>query len=546
MNRYFRLVFYILISSVFVMGCRQGEDGKGNNETHDPELVLKSLVFNKEDLDISNLKDIKATVPNNKATVETKDVEATFNIADVKVNVKGEPVALEEGKETDVTIFVDAVKGKHKAYSQVIKVTRENANNPQPEDPTPVLQSMKIHEVPVVSGKVTVTNDKATVETKNVEATFNIADVKVTVKNEPVALKEGEETDVTITVPAVKGKYKAIADIVVKVTRESANNPQPEDPTPVLQSMKIHGVPVVSGKVTVTNDKATVETKNVEATFNIADVKVTVKNEPVALKEGEEVDVTISVPAVKGKYKAIADIVVKVTREEKDDPLPVLQSMKIHGVQVVSGKVTVPNDKATVETKNVEAVFDIADVTVSVKNEPVALEAGKETLITIEVPAVKGKHKALDIEVRVTREEKQDVKLKIDSIYMKEGEDDWGGGYDYKLYIPLKYQDATKYWEGKEPDNADEKVLAFKLKLNKADVDENKITARLFQGTPKGPTVVYETEKTNAPIKGKLDDGLLVFEFDHTNCKQISVKTYYKIEIFIDGISQISAYIKIK
>ena len=446
MNKYFRLVFYIFISSVFMIGCRQGENG----------------------------------------TREEKD------------------------------------------------------------DPLPVLQSMKIHGETVVNGKVTVPNNKATVTTGNVEAVFDIADVKVTVKNEPVALKEGEEVDVTISVPTVKGKYKAIADIVVKVTRKSANNPQPEDPLPVLQSMNIHGETVVNGKVIVPNDKATVEKGNVEATFDIADVAVTVKNEPVALKEGEEVDVTISVPAVKGKYKAIADIVVKVTREEKGDPLPVLQIMKIHGVPVVSGKVTVPNDKATVEKGNVEATFDIADVAVTVENEPVALEAGKETLITIEVPAVKGKHKALDIEVRVTREEKQDVKLKIDSIYMKEGEDNWGGGYDYKLYIPLKYQDATKYWEGKEPDNADEKVLAFKLKLNKADVDENKITARLFQGTPKGPTVVYETEKTKTPIKGKLDDGLFVFEFDHTNCKQISVKTYYKIEIFIDETSQISAFIKIK
>ena len=455
MNRYFRLVFYILISSVFVMGCRQGEDGKGNNETHDPELVLKSLVFDKKDLDISNLKNIKATVPSEKASVNAKDVEATFNIADVKVNVKGEPVALEEGKETDVTIFVDAVKGKHKAYSQVIKVTRESANNQQPEDPTPVLQSMKIHGVPVVSGKVTVPNDKEKVETKNVEAVFNIADVKVTVKNESVALEAGKETLVTISVPAVKGKYKAIADIVVKVTREKKTT-EPEDPTPVLQSMKIHKV------------------------------------------------------------------------------------------DVVGGMVTVPNDKEKVETKNVEAVFNIADITVSVKNEPVALEAGKETLITIEVPAVKGKHKALDIEVRVTREEKQDVKLTVDSIYMTNADVPWGDEYDYGLYIPLKYQDATKYWEGKEPDNADEKVLAFKLKLNKADVDENKITARLFQGTPKGPTVVYETEKTKAPIKGKLEDGLLIFEFNHTSCKQISVKPYYKIEIFIDETSQISAYIKIK
>ena len=541
MNEYFRLVFYIFISSVFMMGCRQGENGT-REEKDDPLPVLQSMKIHGE-----TVVNGKVTVPNNKATVETKNVEAVFDIADVKVTVKNEPVALKEGEEVDVTISVPAVKGKYKVIADiVVKVTRESANNPQPEDPTPVLQSMKIHGETVVNGKVTVPNNKATVETKNVEAVFDIADVKVTVKNEPVALKEGEEVDVTISVPAVKGKYKVIADIVVKVTRESANNPQPEDPLPVLQSMNIHGETVVNGKVTVPNDKATVEKGNVEATFDIADVAVTVKNEPVALKEGEEVDVTISVPAVKGKYKAIADIVVKVTREEKDDPLPVLQIMKIHGVPVVSGKVTVPNDKATVEKGNVEATFDIADVAVTVKNEPVALEAGKETLITIEVPAVKGKHKALDIEVRVTREEKQDVKLKIDSIYMKEGEDNWGGGYDYKLYIPLKYQDATKYWEGKEPDNADEKVLAFKLKLNKADVDENKITARLFQGTPKGPTVVYETEKTKTPIKGKLDDGLFVFEFDHTNCKQISVKTYYKIEIFIDETSQISAFIKIK
>ena len=536
MNKYFRLVFYIFISSVFMMGCRQGENGT-REEKDDPLPVLQSMKIHGE-----TVVNGKVTVPNNKTTVTTENVEAVFDIADVKVTVKNEPVALKEGEEVDVTISVPAVKGKYKVIADiVVKVTRESANNPQPEDPTPVLQSMKIHKIPVVNGKVTVPNDKEKVETKNVEATFNITDVKVTVKNEPVALKEGEEVDVTISVPAVKGKYKAIADIVIKVTRE-----EKDDPLPVLQIMKIHGVPVVSGKVTVPNDKATVEKGNVEATFDIADVAVTVKNEPVALKEGEEVDVTISVPAVKGKYKAIADIVIKVTREEKDDPLPVLQIMKIHGVPVVSGKVTVPNDKATVEKGNVEATFDIADVAVTVKNEPVALEAGKETLITIEVPAVKGKHKALDIEVRVTREEKQDVKLKIDSIYMKEGEDNWGGGYDYKLYIPLKYQDATKYWEGKEPDNADEKVLAFKLKLNKADVDENKITARLFQGTPKGPTVVYETEKTKTPIKGKLDDGLFVFEFDHTNCKQISVKTYYKIEIFIDGISQISAYIKIK
>lgn len=232
--------------------------------------------------------------------------------------------------------------------------------------------------------------------------------------------------------------------------------------------------------------------------------------------------------------------------EEKDDPPPQLQSMTIHGKPVENLKVTVPNEKTTVTKGNVEATFDIAGVVYSVKDEPVALEAGKKTLVTISVSAIKGKCKGRDFEVEVTREEKKEVKMEVKLIEAKEGEDDWGGGYNYGIYYPFKYDDKTKYWEGKQPDNADEKVLAFKLKLDKKDIDENKITARLFQGTPKGPTVVYDTEKTKTPIKGTIQDSLLVFEFDHTNCNQISVKTYYKIEIFVDGNSQMSAFIKLK
>lgn len=95
------------------------------------------------------------------------------------------------------------------------------------EDPIPVLTKLTIHEEEVKEGKVTVKNDKTTVKTKNVTATFNIANVDVKVKNEPVVLEEGKETDVTILVPAVKGKYKAIRDIVVKVTRKKAETSNP-------------------------------------------------------------------------------------------------------------------------------------------------------------------------------------------------------------------------------------------------------------------------------------------------------------------------------
>ena len=229
--------------------------------------------------------------------------------------------------------------------------------------------------------------------------------------------------------------------------------------------------------------------------------------------------------------------------EEKDDPLPVLQSMKIHGVTVTNKKVIVPNDKATVKAENIEAVFDIQGITVSVKNEPVVLEAGRETLITISVDAVKGKHKALDIEVGVTREEKQDVKLEIQMVEVKGGTNDWGS-YSYGSPSQLTYSTATKYWEGKKPKNSD--VLAFKVKVNKKDIDEAKITARLFQGALQNGVVKYDTEKTNSPITGTLQDSLLVFEFDDKNCKQISIKDYYKIELFVDGESQISALIKLK
>lgn len=229
-----------------------------------------------------------------------------------------------------------------------------------------------------------------------------------------------------------------------------------------------------------------------------------------------------------------------------DDPLPNLQSIKIHEVPVVNGKVTVPNDKATLNSGNVKASFDIAEIDVKVKNEPVILEVGKETLITISVDAVKGKHKGLDIEVKVTREEKQDVKFEIKSIEVKEGEDDWGGGYNYGAYYSLEYKAQTKYWEGKIPENADEKVLAFKMKLDKKDIDVSKIKARLFQGTQKGPTIVYNTEKTKTPVSGTLSGTDLIFEFDHTNCNQISVKTYYKIEILVDGNTQVSAFIKLR
>ena len=314
-----------------------------------------------------------------------------------------------------------------------------------------------------------------------------------------------------------------------------------DDPLPVLQSMKIHGVIVKNKKVTVPNDKATVKAENIEATFDIQDIKVSLKNEPITLEAGKETLITISVDAVKGKHKAL-DIEVEVTREEKDDPLPVLQSMKIHGVIVKNKKVTVPNDKATVKAENIEATFDIQDIKVSLKNEPITLEAGKETLITISVDAVKGKHKALDIEVGVTREERQDVKLEVKAVEVKGGTNDWGS-YSYGSPYQLTYSATTKYWEGNKPKDSD--VLAFKVKVDKKDIDEAKITARLFQGTLKNGVVQYDTEKTKSPIAGTLQDSLLIFEFDDKNCEQISIKDYYKIEFFVDGESQISTLVKL-
>lgn len=110
------------------------------------------------------------------------------------------------------------------------------------------------------------------------------------------------------------------------------------------------------------------------------------------LKEGVSVDVNLSIPAEKGKYKAWTQI-VKVTRENKnttpeDDPLPVLQSMKIHEVLVVNGKVTVPNEKGTVSSTLGSVAGDKKKFTIKVvvedesqKDYPLIIERGSRDIV---------------------------------------------------------------------------------------------------------------------------------------------------------------------
>jgi len=249
-----------------------------------------------------------------------------------------------------------------------------NNNTPSSDDPKPVLKEIKIHGVRVEDGKVTVSHDKATVKTKDVKATFNISDVAVSVKNEPISLEAGKETIITIEVPAVKGKYKAIPDIVVKVTRKNAT-PPPEDPALSLKSLKIHKVDVTdktTWKVSIPNDKTSILQGDVEAIFDYGTntnktIPVTVTNGN-DLEVGVEKDVTLTVSAASGQYKGWTQV-IKVMRKLST----IVEPITIKGTYVDDKLVIYPDKEFPINK-------DSCTVKITVPKQYAKVEIDEETV----------------------------------------------------------------------------------------------------------------------------------------------------------------------
>lgn len=208
-----------LAAAVIFLGCPQNKKDasvSANAKTpgEDSVLEVKSItIFGKT----VKTDDWSVEIPEDNSVLVAGNIEAEFNIAGVKVAIDGDIVRFEKGETKKVTLKVNAVPGKHKAWSQVISVKRGG-------EPVLSLKSLKIHnvEVDTTEWKVEIPLNKSTVSIENIEAEFNISDVNLTLAEGTVSFAEGETKNITLQAAGVPGKYKSWTQ-VVSVKREKSS-----------------------------------------------------------------------------------------------------------------------------------------------------------------------------------------------------------------------------------------------------------------------------------------------------------------------------------
>ena len=236
------------------------------------------------------LEDWTVEVPNEKTSVQTGNVKATFKIGgkdeELTPEVKNSPVTLQAGVAVDVVLIVPAVKGKYKAWTQTIKVTQAAAQGGGGggEDPELTLDKSKFDikdkkgAVTFADGVIsaTVLETKAKLEASDITAEFKLNNVKVegiVLKTEPtlpVDLAKGTPKLITLSVDAKPGHYKAWSTML-SVTRDGTAG----TPALKLQHIMVHGVKAKPDatlgengySVNITQDK--VEKTNVEPSFMV-------------------------------------------------------------------------------------------------------------------------------------------------------------------------------------------------------------------------------------------------------------------------------------
>lgn len=203
------------------------------------EAVVELPSDNKEL--IRNLTDVvvKATDVDgaNESALEVQEIQAENNGGEFKIS-EGKVIYFDDNVEKALTVTTKATD-KIKAMTIIVKVTRKVVTPPPAEDPELKLTELKIHTKDVnrpATGDWTVTVPAATtkVEASNVEAKFTYGSVttpeKLEVTVSPEALQATGETEITLTVAPVSGKYKGWSH-KVKVTKEAA--------TPTAKAQKL-------------------------------------------------------------------------------------------------------------------------------------------------------------------------------------------------------------------------------------------------------------------------------------------------------------------
>ena len=198
-------------------------------------------------------------------------------------------------------------------------------------------------------------------------------------------------------------KVKITKDMSVKVTFKK------KEPSLILKTLTIFGKDAISGRIIVDNDKTEVRADDVSAGFSYGDV--TDEIIPVIVTNGtlntKDSIVTLSVPAVAGKYKAWSmTVIVKKLTEDPSLTLESLMIFGLYGVDATHGSITVANKITEITAKDISAFFirgnETGAVFIKVNVANGTLAVGDNT-VELSVPAVAGEYKAWNMNLNVTR-----------------------------------------------------------------------------------------------------------------------------------------------
>lgn len=226
------IVLSCLVSAaavLFFSGCKHKTD------ITDPELKLSSLKICGE-----KEKDGVFSVSADKITAADIEAEFTYGktVKPEKIGavLESASIALNGTEEKKVLIKVEAVKGKHKAWSKTVKVKKNT-------DPELNLVSLTVCGRSEVNEIFTV--DKDVIEASDIDAKFTYGTltipekIDVTVEGAPITLSDTDYVKVVMRIEGVKGKYASWGKRI-NVKKE---NSKPVDPNlqDLLDTIHISG-----------------------------------------------------------------------------------------------------------------------------------------------------------------------------------------------------------------------------------------------------------------------------------------------------------------
>ena len=212
------------------------------------------------------------------------------------------------------------------------------------------------------------------------------------------------------------------------------NNPTKKsgDPELILKSLNIFNKDVKNYEITVENDISKIEAKNIKAVFDYGNK--TNQELPIilayktgnSLQEGKNI-LILSVVPVKGKYLAWRKEIT-VIREESKDPILSLSYLKVfdkEATDLTNIQVVVTNSTTSIAPNNVIAKFnygDEVDKPIPVVFENKTLNEGSN-VIKLSVESVKGKYKAWNKDIVITRGEDPKLTLSYLKVFDEEATD---------------------------------------------------------------------------------------------------------------------------